>query len=71
MSMEKQHGGEAVEHPAFGGFEIEDFIYFIGPITWFAGIVFFFIPYALGNIGYLIWTITEYYHWQQQGNQSN
>jgi len=65
MSMEKQHGVESVEHPGFAGFEIEDFIYLIGPITWFAGIIYFFIPYALGNIGYLFWTITKYSHWQK------
>jgi len=64
MSMERQHGKEAVEHPVFAGFEIEDFIYLIGPITWITGIVYFFIPYALGNIGYLVWTIMEYRRWR-------
>jgi len=63
MSMEKQHGVESVKHPGFAGFEVEDFIYLIGPITWFAGINYFFIPYALGNIGYLFWTITQYGRW--------
>jgi archaetidylinositol phosphate synthase len=66
MRMEIDHGTEAVEHPAFGGFEIEDFIYLIGPITWFAGILWFFVPYALGNVGYLIWTLTEYHRWKKQ-----
>ena len=66
MRMEVAHGTEAVEHPAFGGFEIEDFIYLIGPITWFAGIFWFFIPYALGNVGYLIWTLTEYHNWKNR-----
>jgi len=59
MAMESRYGGQAVEHPGYAGFEIEDFIYLIGPITWCAGIVYFFIPYALGNIAYLAWTITE------------
>lgn len=60
MYMEKTHGSEVVEHPAFAAFELEDFIYLIGPITWLAGILWFFVPYALGNIGYLVWTITEF-----------
>ena len=64
MAMEHKHGKESVEHPGFAGFDIEDFIYLIGPITWFAGIIYFFIPYALGSIGYLCWTITEYKRWQ-------
>jgi len=60
MQMEREFGLEAVEHPARAGFEIEDFVYLIGPITWFAGVFWFFIPYAIGNIGYLLWTIREY-----------
>lgn len=60
MKMEQDHGPEAVEHPARAGFEIEDFIYLIGPITWLAGSLWFFIPYAIGNIGYLCWTIKEF-----------
>lgn len=60
MQMERRFGAAAVEHPARGGFEIEDFVYLIGPITWSAGILWFFVPYAVGNIGYLFWTIREY-----------
>ncbi|HKK15520.1 MAG TPA: CDP-alcohol phosphatidyltransferase family protein [Gammaproteobacteria bacterium] len=60
MYMEQKHGPDVVEHPAFAAFELEDFIYLIGPITWLAGILWFFVPYALGNIGYLVWTITEF-----------
>lgn len=63
MRMETKYGLHAVEHPGIGGFEIEDFIYLIGPITWFAGIAWFFVPFALGNIGYLLWTIHEDINW--------
>ena len=64
MSMENQHGKASVEHPGYAGVEIEDFIYLIGPITWFAGIIYFFIPYAIGTIAYLCWTLMEYKRWQ-------
>ena len=60
MRMERKFGLEAVGHPARAGFEIEDFVYLIGPLTWAAGILWFFVPYAAGNIGYLCWTINEY-----------
>ena len=60
MRMEILFGSKAVEHPGYGGFEIEDFIYLIGPITWLLGIKVFFIPYAIGTLGYLTWTIVEY-----------
>lgn len=65
MRMESHFGKEAVEHPAYAGFEIEDFIYLIGPITWLADIIYFFIPYALGNIGYLFWTGLGYHRHRQ------
>ncbi len=65
MTMEKKHGAIAVEHPAFAGFEIEDAIYLIGPITWFAGLLYFFVPYALGTIAYFIWTIIEYRRYER------
>jgi archaetidylinositol phosphate synthase len=59
MLMDTRHGAEAVEHPRFGGFEIEDFIYLIGPITWFGGIRYFFLFYGLGTFGYLVFTIVS------------
>lgn len=67
MKMEQQYGNKAVAHPSFAGFEIEDGIYLIGPLTWFAGIHFFFIPYALGTLGYFAWTIFEYRQWNKDG----
>jgi archaetidylinositol phosphate synthase len=66
MHMETRFGLQAVEHPGIEGFEIEDFIYLIGPITWCAGILWFFIPFALGNIGYLVWTIRENNSWKHR-----
>lgn len=67
MRMERKHGTEAVEHPSFSAFDLEDFIYLIGPITWLAGILWFFIPYALGNIGYLVWTLVVFNQRKKQG----
>ncbi|MDP6517011.1 MAG: CDP-alcohol phosphatidyltransferase family protein [Alphaproteobacteria bacterium] len=52
---ERRHGDAAVAHPYFGGFELEDFIYLIGPITWLGGLDYFFLVYGLGAIGYLLW----------------
>lgn len=65
MKMEHDFGEKSVEHPRFGVFEIEDFIYLIGPITWLAGVIYFFVPYALGAIGYLLWTAWTYYRYQR------
>jgi phosphatidylglycerophosphate synthase len=59
MLMDSRYGVEAVEHPAAGGFEIEDFIYLIGPIAWMGWIGYFFLVYGLGTFGYLIFTIAS------------
>ena len=60
LANERRHGAEAVTHPRFGGFEIEDFAYLIGPVTWLGGLDWFFLAYGLGAIGYLAWQTTDY-----------
>lgn len=57
MLMDSRYGADAVEHPSAGGFEIEDFIYLIGPIAWLGWIEYFFLVYGLGTFGYLVFTI--------------
>ncbi len=59
LGLENRHGAVAVAHPFFGGFEIEDFIYLIGPITWIGGLSYFFLAYGLGTLGYLGWTLWQ------------
>lgn len=63
VRMDNAFGLEATEHPSFGWFNLEDFIYTIGPITWIWGAVYFFVPFALGTIAYLLWTVVEYRRW--------
>tara|TARA_Y100001968_G_C19105998_1_gene594905 strand:+ start:37 stop:642 length:606 start_codon:yes stop_codon:yes gene_type:complete len=57
LLMERRFGSQAVEHPSGGGFELEDFIYLIGPVTWLGGLEYFFWLYATGTLGYLLWTM--------------
>ena len=59
LLLERRHGAAAVEHASGGGFEIEDFIYLIGPITWLGGVHYFFWVYAVGTLAYLLWTLFE------------
>ena len=63
LRLDKRWGKEAWKHPYFSGFELEDFIYLIGPITWTLGLLYFFVPFGLGTLGYLVWTIIEYRRW--------
>lgn len=57
LMTDLRHGSDAVAHPSAGGFELEDFIYLIGPLVWFGGTMIFFLLYGVGTIGYLIFTI--------------
>jgi len=59
LMTDLRHGSDAVAHPSAGGFELEDFIYLIGPFVWFGGVVIFFLLYGFGTIGYLIFTIVS------------
>ncbi len=63
VRMDNSFGLAATEHPSFGWFNLEDFIYVIGPVTWAWGVVYFFVPFALGTLGYLGWTVIEYRRW--------
>ena len=65
LRLDERWGKQAWRHPYFSGFELEDFIYLIGPITWIFGLQYFFIPYALGTLAYLVWTIIEYRRWDR------
>jgi hypothetical protein len=50
-----------MKYPAAGGFEMEDAIYLIGPITWLGGIEYFFLVYGLGTFGYLLFTVVSFF----------
>jgi hypothetical protein len=47
---------EMVSYPSFTGFELEDGIYLIAPITWFGWLDWFFAAAGAGAIGYMAWT---------------
>ncbi len=64
MHMDARFGKIAVEHPRMGLIEIEDIIYLIGPFAWLGHIATFFVIFGLGALGYLAWTIMQYFHWQ-------
>jgi phosphatidylglycerophosphate synthase len=70
MKMEHRFGSRAVAHPRLDGFEIEDFIYLIGPVTWLGGLQYFFLVYALGALGYLCWTVWAFLRLHGRGTRS-
>ena len=48
--------GDAVGYPGMAGFELEDGIYLIAPITWLGWLEPFFILCGLGATIYCLWT---------------
>ncbi len=50
--------GEAIGYPGFAGFELEDGIYLIGPITWAGYLTPFFALSAAGAVVYTLWTLS-------------
>ena len=52
--------GEAIGYPDFAGFELEDGIYLIAPVTWLGFLMPFFIVSGIGATVYCLWTIWSY-----------
>ena len=48
---------DAIGYPAFAGFELEDGIYLLAPITWIGWLVPFFVLAGIGACIYLAWTL--------------
>jgi archaetidylinositol phosphate synthase len=46
----------AVGYPAMAGFELEDGIYLIAPITWLGFLQYFFVAAGIGAAIYCLWT---------------
>jgi len=67
LKLDLGYGAEAVAHPRFGLFELEDFIYLIGPATWLGGLAYFFPVIAFGSLGYFGWTCLELHRHRKAG----
>ncbi len=48
--------GEATGYPGFAGFELEDGIYLIAPITWLGWLTPFFVACGIGATLYCLWS---------------
>ncbi|MBT4218420.1 MAG: CDP-alcohol phosphatidyltransferase family protein [Rhodospirillaceae bacterium] len=49
--------GDAVGYPGFAGFELEDGIYLIAPITWGGYLLEFFTAAGIGAAVYTLWSL--------------
>jgi archaetidylinositol phosphate synthase len=56
-NSETTENPDAVGYPGFAGFELEDGIYLIAPITWLGWLMPFFVVAALGAAIYCLWSL--------------
>lgn len=62
FEMERQQGKEITKQPGFAGFEIEDIMYLVGPITWLNGLQPFLIAAGIGAPLFALWVLWQYWH---------
>ena len=58
--------GQAIGYPSFAGFELEDGIYLLAPITWLGWLYPFFIAASLGAMLYGLWALWELFRIRRQ-----
>jgi phosphatidylglycerophosphate synthase len=51
---------ESVGYPGYAGFEIEDGIYLIAPVTWLGWLMPFFVAAGISASIYCLWTVATY-----------
>ena len=65
----KQKAGErdAVSYPGYGGFEIEDGIYLLAPITWLGFLTPFYVLTCVGASIFCLWTLAQLLRLRRKG----
>ncbi len=59
LELERTAAPEAAGYPGFAGFELEDGIYLIAPVTWLGLLPYFLVPAGLGAGIYCGWTVVS------------
>lgn len=60
-SMARARGMHVFDQPSFAGFELEDILYLIAPLTWFGGLATFFGAAAVGAPAFAAWTAWQWW----------
>lgn len=55
--VEARDGRAAVRQTVRGGFEIEDALYLVGPVTWLGGLPLFIVAAGIGAPLFLLWAV--------------
>ena len=57
LGTEIKHGKESIRQRNFAGFQAEDVLYVVGPVTWLGGLMPFLVAAGVGAPLFLIWVI--------------
>lgn len=60
MAIFQRFGRDAIDQPDWGGFEIEDIMYIVGPLAWFGGLDVFLLLAAIGTPIFMVLTVWEF-----------
>ena len=60
MGIFQRYGRNAIDQPSWGGFEIEDIMYVVAPVTWFGGLDVFLLLAGIGTPIFMVMTVLEY-----------
>lgn len=63
--MAARLGNEAYRQPSWAGFELEDILYVIAPVTWMGGLATFFSLAVVGIPGFAAWSAVQW--WRSRG----
>jgi phosphatidylglycerophosphate synthase len=61
-AMARRRGQAAFKQPAFGGFELEDILYVIAPLTWLGWVEPFLVCVAIGTPVFALWCSWQLRH---------
>lgn len=59
-ALAQRQGRSALAQPSFAGFEIEDILYLIAPVTWLGGLGAFVLAAGVGAPLFALWVVRQY-----------
>jgi archaetidylinositol phosphate synthase len=59
-ALAQRQGPSALAQPSFAGFEIEDILYLIAPVTWLGGLGPFVLAAGIGAPIFALWVVHQY-----------
>ncbi|MFQ5984284.1 MAG: CDP-alcohol phosphatidyltransferase family protein [Alphaproteobacteria bacterium] len=59
FEIERRRGWKRLGQPGFAGFEVEDIMYLVGPVTWLGWLLPFLVVASVGAPAFALWTLWQ------------